>query len=481
MPFIDLPLPTWALTLGTVVLYTAAAGSTVHAIMTARTPQGGTAWIIGLLSMPLFVLPIYWVFGHAKFGDYVEALRQLEDDIRERLDDLRDDVRERFVAEPDDERGEQRAFRDLSTLPFTRGNSARLLVDGHAAFDAIFEAIEAAEHYVLAQFFIIHEDQIGRRFQEALIAAAQRGVRTYLLFDEVGSASLPRRYVRALREAGVHVTPFSGRRAWLGRLRLNFRNHRKAVVADGRRAILGGINVGDEYLSRDPDFGHWRDTNLDVAGPSVQGVQLSFFRDWYWSTGEVLDLEWEPRASDEDRRALVLATGPADELETCGLFYAHAIQSAEKRVWIASPYFVPDGGVLTALQLAALRGVDVRLLIPRKADHLPFKYVHYAYLDQTDPAGVKTYLYEDGFMHQKVFLVDDDFAAVGTANLDNRSFRLNFELTVLYADAGFAGDVAAMLEEDFTQSTRFTLDDYRAKPFPFRLAARTTRLLAPIL
>ncbi|RMF54661.1 MAG: cardiolipin synthase, partial [Bacteroidetes bacterium] len=376
-------------------------------------------------------------------------------------------------------RGELLAFQRLATLPFTRGNHVRLLIDGEPTFEAIFDGIDRARSYVLAQFYIIRDDRIGRAFQERLIAAARRGVRVYLLYDEVGSHSLPRRYLRELEAAGVRVSGFSGRRSWLGRFRINFRNHRKIVVVDGEQAYAGGLNVGDEYLGHHPRLHPWRDTQLAVEGPAAQGFQLSFVRDWYYGRQETPEVAWTLKPHPEDRPALVLASGPADALETCGLLYMHAIESAEHRVWLATPYFVPDHHVLGALQLAALRGVDVRVLMPRLNDNPLFKYVPYAYLPEAGQAGVRVYLYEEGFMHQKVLLVDDDYAAVGTANLDNRSFRLNFEVTCLVNDAGFCHEVARMLEQDFARSTLLPPDALARRRLPFRLAVQTTRLLAP--
>ena len=185
--------------------------------------------------------------------------------------------------------------------------------------------------------------------------------------------------------------------------------------------------------------------------------------------------------AEADQTALVLSSGPSDAVETCGLLYAHAIESAEERLWIATPYFVPDGRVLGALELAALRGVDVRVMMPRKSDSALFKFVPYAYLDEITRVGVKVFLYEDGFMHQKVALVDRDFATVGTANFDNRSFLLNFETTVVVRDGPFCDEVAAMLEADFARATPLTRERLHEAPFWFRFAASATRLLAPIL
>ncbi len=473
--------------IGIPVAYALGFVSAFDAVMHTRTAQGATAWAIALVLMPFLALPLYWIFGRSHFEDYLEALRGFDAEVERQLIGAAP-PRRLLAPTSDDEpppdsrtRGELLAFQNLSTHPFTRGNGARLLIDGTATFEAIFEGIDAAKDYVLVQFYIIRDDAIGRAFQRRLIEAARRGVRVYLLYDEVGSHSLPRRYVRRLRHAGVEVSSFSGRRNWLGRFRLNFRNHRKIVVVDGVKAYMGGLNVGDEYLGRDPGLSPWRDTHLAVAGPVVQGLQRSFIRDWYYGRRETPALRWTPVFDEEDRRALVLASGPADELETCGLLFMHAIESAERRVWVATPYFVPDGRVLGALQLAALRGVDVRVLMPRRSDNPLFKYVPYAYLPEVGEAGVKVYLYEEGFMHQKVLLVDDDYGAVSTANLDNRSFRLNFEVTCLVNDAAFCREVAEMLEADFARSSRVSHHDLAHRSFAFRFAVQTTRLLAPVL
>ncbi|MDT0632257.1 cardiolipin synthase [Rubrivirga sp. S365] len=483
----------WAVGIGLVV-YGLGFLAVIDAVMNTRTPQGATAWVFALATLPLVALPLYLVFGRSKFEDYVEALQDFNVRVREGVEGARHGPLAPFLVEPGEdageggaedarEAGEMRAFGALSTTPFTSGNRVRLLVDGDETFEAIFAGIDAAERYVLAQFYIVHDDRIGTAFKERLIAAAQRGVEVRFLYDSVGSWKLPRRYKRELSEAGVEVCRFTGPRNWLKKLRLNFRNHRKIVVVDGRRAYVGGLNVGDEYLGRDPDIGPWRDTHLDVEGPMVQGLQLSFARDWFYGSREQLDgLVWEPAAApDGDECGLVLASGPADDLETCGLLYAHAIESAEERIWIATPYFVPDGRVLGALQLAALRGVDVRVLMPRTSDSLLFKYVPYAYLDEVARAGVRTFLYEDGFMHQKVALVDRDFAAIGTANFDNRSFRLNFEVTAVVRDEGFCDDVESMLVRDLGRATEISYEDLEDKSFPFRFAANATRLLAPVL
>jgi len=211
-------------------------------------------------------------------------------------------------------------------------------------------------------------------------------------------------------------------------------------------------------------------------------AQLSFAEDWNWATGSVPELNWTPETASDgsDVPVLIIPTGPADEFETAALMFTHAINSATERIWIASPYFVPDEGLMSALQLAGLRGADVRILIPDKADHLLIYLAAFSYFDDALAAGVQFYKYTDGFMHQKVILVDDVAASVGTANFDNRSFRLNFEITAMVADSTFVEEVEQMLQDDFAASRKVGPNEYSDRPFWFRLAVRLARLTAPI-
>jgi len=375
-----------------------------------------------------------------------------------------------------------RAAERLAGHPYLRGNRVDLLVDGEATFESILEGIDAAESYILFQFFIVHDDEIGGAVQRRLISKALNGVQVYFLYDEVGSHDLPQSYTEDLLAAGVHVYPFNTRKGPRNRFQINFRNHRKVVVVDGKVAWIGGHNVGDEYLGKDPKFGHWRDTHVRIEGPAALAAQLSFLEDWHWATDSVLSLEWTPRAAPggEDIPVLVLPSGPADELETANLMFVHAINTARERIWIASPYFVPDHSVVTALQLAGLRGVDVRILIPEKADHLLVYLAAMAYIDEGAATGVKFFRYGDGFLHEKVSLIDDRVATVGTANFDNRSFRLNFEITAVIADEAFAAEVEGMFQEDFRHSKPEAPGELAKKPFWFRLAVRLAALTSPI-
>jgi cardiolipin synthase len=456
--------------------------SAIHAVMNVRTPQGAIAWGVSLVTFPYVSVPAYWVFGRNKFKGYVLAkqrdIESLSETIRQANVNL--DV---SAVDKASRRGAIRAAETLARSPLTDGNDAKLLINGQATFDSIFDGIDAAEDYVLVQFYIVRDDELGRELQDRLISAAERGVRVSFLYDEIGSVGLTNAYRQRFLNSGITPRPFHSRKGSGNRFQLNFRNHRKNVVVDGKVAWIGGHNVGDEYMGRDPGFGNWRDTHVRLEGPAVIGAQLAFVEDWRWATDTMLeDLTWIPtRADESDMRVLVIPTGPADEMESASLLFTGAINAARQRVWIASPYFVPDDAVVQALQLAGLRGVDVRILIPEKADSMLVTLAAYAFFDQVKAAGVKFYRYQDGFLHQKVVVVDESFATVGTSNFDNRSFRLNFEITAAIADPDFAAEVAKMLESDFENARLMERDEYDQKPLWFKFAVRTANLTAPVL
>lgn len=452
----------------------------IDAVMTVRTSQGSIAWIISLLTFPYVAVPLYWVFGRSKYLGYIDARRTESKDIQPLIDNIVPDLPE-YTARLPDGHMSYRVLEELAAMPFTRYNDAELLINGDQTFEAMFEGIESARNYLLVQFFIIKNDQLGRKFQSALMRKAGEGVRVYLLYDEIGCIRLPGSYLRELRNAGVNVSPFNTTKGIRNRFQLNFRNHRKVLIADGRIAFTGGLNVGDEYMGRSPSFGPWRDTHVCVRGPAVQAIQFTFLEDWYWATHDVPNLEWTPLPpARSDKNILVIPSGPADDLETCGLFFVHAIHSARHRVWISSPYFVPNSKVVAALQIAALRGVDVRILLPEKADHILVWLSSFSYYNETEPYGVRLYRYQPGFLHQKAMLVDDDVAAVGSANLDNRSFSLNFEITLLIVDAEFGAQVKKMFEEDFANSRMVAKGELDARPMWFKFGVGVARLLAPI-
>ncbi len=454
--------------------------TSIRAILNVRTAQGAIAWAVSLNTFPYLAVPAYWVLGRSTFGGYVLLRRESEKLLSARQREIARDM-DPFRLPPGKEPEGARLLHRLAMLPVTRGNHAELLVDGEATFDAILQGIAEARDYVLVQFYIIRDDGLGRRLKQALIAKVRDGVRCYMLYDEIGSHDLPAAYARELQAGGVEMRPFDTRRGRANRFQLNFRNHRKIVIVDGKAAYVGGHNVGDEYLGKDPKIGAWRDTHVKVVGPVVQCVQVAWLEDWQWATGSTPTLNWKPQAAPggEDGIAFCLPSSPADHFETCTLFFLHALNSAKTRVWIASPYFVPDEQFISALQLAALRGVDVRLLLPARSDNPLVHLSSFTFLPELENSGVQTWRYNAGFLHEKALLVDE-ICGIGTANFDNRSFRLNFEITILSSEPSVVEAIEKMFDADFARSTRAAAADFIARPWWFRLAARTCRLMAPV-
>lgn len=457
------------------LLYLAAAVCGWRAISTARTPQGAVGWVVFLMAAPYLAVPLFLVLGHRRFRGYVIA----------RTDSARVVAGlSRFGAEHAPHApltAPARAMERLAHMPLVRGNDITLLIDGDATFAAIFAAIDGAQDYVLAQFYIIRDDATGRAFADRLKAAAARGVRVHLLFDAVGCNRLPRAYVNDLQEGSVVVVNPDRMRGPRNRLSINFRNHRKSVIVDGKVGFIGGLNVAEEYMGRDPAFGPWRDTHARLTGPVVSQLQLVYLEDWHWATRELLDgLDWEPQRAEADMNALILPSGPGDRTETGAMFFLTVLAAAERRIWIASPYFVPDADVLSALKHASLRGVEVRLLVPEAADHWITWLAAFAYFDEIAEAGGEIWRYGEGFLHQKVIVVDDTILAVGTTNLDNRSFRLNFEAMAVYFDDRAARAGAEMLAADFARATRLRRP-LSAQSRVIRIGAPIARLFSPIL
>ena len=465
----------------TTVFYLAGIVAAIEAIMTARTAQGAIAWSVSLASFPFVALPAYLVFGRSKFGGMLAAYEQRRGEIDGLVGEIQRNL-DAWAVPVEDRPSLYRALRQLSGMALTRGNRAQLLIDGRATFDSILAGIAVAQDYVLVQFYMFHDDGLGRRMQRSLIERAKAGVRVFVLYDEVGSKGLPRSYVEALRAAGVQVSSFKPNQGWRNRFQLNFRNHRKMVVVDGTTGWVGGHNVGDEYLGLDPGMSPWRDTHVRLEGPVVMQLQSVILGDWYWATHELPKLNWVPREAPGGQvAALIVPSAPTQRLETAGLMFVSALHSARERIWLSAPYFVPDEAVLKALQLAALRGVDVRVITTGKGDSLAVFLAAFHYIDQLRDLGIRFYAYKPGFLHEKVALVDHDVSTVGTANFDNRSFRLNFEVTAVIVDRAFAAEMEAMFERDFAHAEVIDPAELDKKPFWWHLGVQVSRLAAPVL
>lgn len=452
----------------------------IRAIMTARTSQSAVAWAISLITFPVISVPIFLLIGRRRFHGYVDARREGVLEINYLGKEVAKEFEEHYPTELQN-LGDYVVFEELAALNFTGTNETELLIDGSATFKSMFEAIKNAKNYILIQFYIVRSDYLGDTLADLLKEKASQGVDVYFLYDEIGSHALPRDYIQGLRDRKVKMVPFVSSRGQTSRWQINFRNHRKICVVDGLCGFIGGHNVGVEYIGKNSYFGHWRDTHLKVTGPAVLGLQLAFVEDWFWSSKTLPKLLWDVDPGKGEKRILSLPSGPADRKETCSLFFLHAIHHAKERLWIASPYFIPDSPIVQSLILAQLRGVDVRILIPGKTDKQIVHFASLGYVDQCVKMGIKVYRYQKGFMHQKAVLVDNDFASIGTANLDNRSFRLNFEIMTIVIDRKFNTEVSEMFEKDFTESQLVDKCELEGASYLHRFFARFADMFSPIL
>ena len=461
--------------------------SSVHAVLNTRTPQGAIAWAVSLNTVAVVAVPAYWVFGRSKFHGYVNAWRDASLSIDDDLERFRRQF-DQFIVENPALVPEIKAVRELSDAEFVSGNTVELLIDGETTYDSIHAGIEQAESYIFFQFYIIRADETGDRFKAQLIRKAKEGIRVYVLYDELGSIDLPESWVTEIRQAGIRIIPFNTRQGPKNRFQLNFRNHRKIVVVDGKATWLGGLNVGDDYLGKDEKLTPWRDTHVRRYCSATLIAQTVFVSDWHWASRELIaGLNWSPWVSEEllggdnGANVLVLQSGPADRYETASLFFTQALNLARQRIWIATPYFIPDEATMAALRLALLKGLDVRIITPELNDNWFVRNASNVYLKDLAGMGARIYFYEKGFMHQKTVLIDDRLALVGTVNFDNRSFRLNFEVTAALADRDLASEIEAMLEKDIAASNETTPDHFENLGIWERLKAHGSALLAPVL
>lgn len=464
-----------------VAFYTTGIILALEAAMKVRTAQGAVAWSVSLVSFPFVAVPAYLVLGRSKFEGMSEAFESRRDEFESLLSDIQNKL-DPWEIPPREGPSWHAAMTRLSGLQLTHGNRVDLLINGKATFDSILAGIAEAKDYILFQFYMFHDDGLGRRVKDALIERAQAGVRVYLLYDEVGSSGLPATYTEELRAAGVEVSAFKPTQGARNHFQLNFRNHRKMVVVDGKAAWVGGHNVGDEYLGLDPDFSPWRDTHVRLEGPVVLQLQMITLGDWYWATRQTPEVNWSPHAVEgHNTRAMIFPFGPTGDYEPASLFFVTALNAARNRIWLSAPYFVPDPAVMKALQLAALRGVDVRIITTGKPDSLPVYLAAFHYIEQLRGLGIKFYEYTPGFLHEKVVLVDDELSTVGTPNFDNRSFRLNFEVTAVVVDQAFAREMEAMFEADFAHAELIDPESFKDKPLWWQVGVKLSRLAAPVL
>lgn len=367
----------------------------------------------------------------------------------------------------------------------TTNNTVKIFTDGREKFDVLFEDIKNAHDFIHLQYYIFKNDEIGSKLIQLLIEKAKQGVKVRILYDDLGSRSLRRRAFKELLAAGGEVEAFFPSKFPLINFRMNYRNHRKLVIIDGMIGYIGGFNVGDEYLGLNKKFGYWRDTHLRITGSSVHAIQTRFILDWNQASHRH-DISYLPTlfptVQPKGNIAMqIVSSGPDSEWEQIKYGYIKMILSARKSIWVQTPYFIPDESLLDAVKIAALTGKDVRVMIPNKPDH-PFVYwATFYHIGKILKAGAKVYIYDNGFIHAKTIIVDHTLSSVGTANIDVRSFRLNFEVNAFLYDEGIAQALTESFYEDLKVSKELTLEEYNRRSLIIRFKESISRLLSPIL
>lgn len=442
-------------------------------VLQRREPIATLSWVLSLAALPVLGLLIYHFLGPQRINrNRLSRARARQNLGRSLPGDVKPSEDARTVA--------RLALAVTGFAPST-ARKVDLLVGGGACYTALLEAIAGAQHHLHVEYYIFEPDRTGTAFRDALIERARAGVRVRLLLDAIGSGGLSRKFLAPMRDAGVEIGWFHPMKMkWLWRPRMNLRNHRKLVLVDGTVAFTGGINICDDQDER-VNSAAFHDMHLRLEGEVVRWLQLAFLEDWHYATKVALrDQRLWPAAEPGDILAQVIPAGPDSPWEAIHKVQVEAIHQANRRVWLVTPYFVPGEAALMALSSAAQRGLDVRVIMPKKSDSRIATAAGRSYHDALLEAGVRVFEYQPGMLHSKAFLYDDDTALVGSANFDNRSFRLNFEIALLLHDADFCRRLEAELQSNLDRSIEVRADRPRA-PLRQRLAESWARLLSPIL
>lgn len=448
------------------------------------------AWLMVLFFIPVIGFILYLILGqkvrrrklYKLLGD---SQRIIEHTIERQLRQLRDD--EISFNDPAMRSYQDMIYMNLRTsyAIYTSNNAVQIFTGGEQKFDALLKDIEAAKHHIHLVYYIVRDDELGRRLIRALAAKAAEGIEVKFLYDHIGSSSLPKRYFHELIAAGGREAAFFPSRIPYLNLKINYRNHRKLVIIDGHVGYIGGFNIGDEYLGLDEHFGEWRDTHLRVVGNAVLQMQAQFLMDWNLAASGriILNELYFPIISNTTGKIgmQLVASGPDTEYQQIKDAYIKMIYAAKKTICLQTPYFVPDESLMTALKIASLSGVDVRIMLPSRPDHFFVYWATHSYLGELIAGGVKCYLYEKGFLHAKTLVIDGKVSSVGTANLDIRSFKLNFEMNAFIYDTQTSAELQRIFEVDAEYCIPLTAEIYASRPFINRFKESISRLLSPIL
>lgn len=451
-----------------------------------RHPTQTLTWLVVLGSFPLVGFIFYLLFGRnyrkekmyrKKYFLDKQAFLNIEGDIDPKSEEKRKHL-------GDHQRRLFSLAQKLGNSPISFDTSTKTLTNGDTTFYHIIKELKRAKHHIHLEYYIVRHDGIGEQIKDILIQKAKQGVKIRFLFDAVGSWQLSKKYITELRNAGIETVSFGPVKFAFLNSKFNFRNHRKIIVIDGNIGFVGGLNIGDEYLGRVKSIGFWRDTHLMLKGEGVRTLQLIFLQDWYYMTSHsFLTAEYlSPQLDNKSHGGVQLIPGgPDNEWSVIKNIFFSMITSAKESVWIASPYFIPDEDIFSAIKVAALSGIDVRLLVPNRPDKRIVFHASRSYFPELLEAGVRVFEYERGFMHSKIIIVDRELASIGTSNMDMRSFHLNFEVNAFLYRTQSTLKLVDDYTEDLNYAKELHLETFQERHIGFRLLESTARLLSPLL
>ncbi|MEI3612018.1 cardiolipin synthase [Pseudogracilibacillus sp. SO30301A] len=446
------------------------------------------AWLMVLFFIPVVGFVLYLVFGRTLTKQRIftwdtKSRLGVEKAVKSQLEILEAD---RIPYKED----VLRQYKELyymhlknSDAIYSQNNKVDLFIDGKQKFTQLIKDLEEAKDHIHLLYYIIRHDQLGTKIANVLIKKAKEGIDVRLLYDDMGSRSLSRSYIRRLERANIKVGAFFPPKIPKINFKINFRNHRKLAIIDGEIGYIGGFNIGDEYLGRSEKFGYWRDTHLRICGDAVKTMQTRFILDWNQASRDHIPYEERYFIGGEegDVGIQIVSSGPDHDWEQIKYGYIKMIMSAKEYVYIQTPYFIPDESLMDALRIAALSGIKIKIMIPNKPDHMFVYWATLSNIGELLNEGAEVYLYQNGFLHAKTIVVDGKLSSVGTANIDVRSFRLNFEVNAFMYDADIAEKLVDVFEKDILVSTQMTKSLYEQRSIGIKFKESISRLLSPIL
>ena len=471
-------------------------------ILENRDPAKTLSWILIFMLFPGLGLIIYAILGRNIRKIKINKTSKLADTLKKdkllyNLEEIEELVRyqQKVISKgelPNNQKKDSRVLKIISLLlntgifPFTVNNKVEIYVDGNEKFSNLIEDIRKAKDHIHLEYFIIKDSQIGQQIKSELIKKAQEGVKIRIIYDDVGCWRFwfHRKFFKEMKSHGIEIRPYlKGKITIPIGGQINYRNHRKIVVVDGKIGYTGGINIGDEYIGKNKKFGYWRDTHIKVEGTSVYMLQMIFLTDWYYNTKEVLlEERFFPKINNMGKSMIqIVASGPDSDWESMHYAYFYAICQAKKSIYIETPYFIPDEALLEALKCAVLSGVELIIVFPKIADHKIVNTASYSYFDDILKCGGKVYLYNKGFLHSKLIIIDDIIASTGSANMDLRSFKLNFELNAFIYDKNVINEMKKNFELDLKNSEILDKDKYEKRSMVCKIKESLSRLFSPIL